>query len=414
MESSREYKQLFERLRVLWDAEGYSSSTIRDMEFILGALSDYLDNNGQKNYTSGDGDRFLVYIKDKLKICASRINRAKRIVRMLNRLNQGLDGTEVFKACKEKCFSLPEGLEKSLQAFLKYCELAGNRKTTIKYKRWICGRFLENLAAQGCMSPKDINGKRIQAAFVSLGFTRYWERIRMYLRYLFEEGLVERNYSGLIQIRRHPMPQPVVYTTEEIHRMEESFDLATPCGIRNYAITLLITRYGIRACDIAALTLNNIDFQQDRIHFIQLKTSDPWEAELLPVVKEAIQNYLTKARPRDTKFKNIFLTANPPYVPADYQVINEMIHQQYARAGINVSERKHGSRALRSSIASNMVNDGMPTEVIRSVLGHSTKHALKYYARIDVRSMRVCPLPVPAPTGGFADFLSGKGACADV
>ncbi len=123
---------------------------------------------------------------------------------------------------------------------------------------------------------------------------------------------------------------------------------------------------------------------------------------------------MTKARPRDTKFKNIFLTANPPYVPADYQVINEMIHQQYARAGINVSERKHGSRALRSSIASNMVNDGMPTEVIRSVLGHSTKHALKYYARIDVRSMRICPLPVPAPTGGFADFLSGKGACADV
>ncbi len=247
MEGCKE--QLFERLRELWYVERYSSSTIKDMEFILGALSGYLDSKGHKNYTFEDGGRFLVYCQDELKTCASRISRAKSIVGKLNRLNQGLTGIEALKPDKEKCFNLPEELEKSLRAFLKYCELAGNRETTIKYKRWICGRFLKNLAAQGCMSLKDINGERIQAAFLSLGFTRCWERIRMYLQYLFDEGLVDQNYSGFIQLRQPPMPQPVVYTTEEIQQLEGAFDLTTPCGIRNYAITLLMSRYGIRACD---------------------------------------------------------------------------------------------------------------------------------------------------------------------
>lgn len=70
----------------------------------------------------------------------------------------------------------------------------------------------------------------------------------------------------------------------------------------------------------------------------------------------------------------------------------------------------HGSRALRSSVASNMINDGISTEVVRRVLGHGTKRALKHYARIDIESMRLCPLPVPEPTGAFAGILSGKGA----
>jgi hypothetical protein len=57
-----------------------------------------------------------------------------------------------------------------------------------------------------------------------------------------------------------------------------------------------------------------------------------------------------------------------------------------------------------------MINDGVSTEVVRRVLGHGTKHALKHYARIDIESMRLCPLPVPEPTGNFSDILSGKGA----
>ena len=70
--------------------------------------------------------------------------------------------------------------------------------------------------------------------------------------------------------------------------------------------------------------------------------------------------------------------------------------------------KKHGSRAFRSSIASNMVNDRISTEVVRKVLGHGTKHAIRHYARMDVENMRLCPLPAPKPSGIFSELLSWK------
>lgn len=91
-----------------------------------------------------------------------------------------------------------------------------------------------------------------------------------------------------------------------------------------------------------------------------------------------------------------------------------MAGNQLGRASIDIAGRRHGSRVFRSSVASNMINDGVSTEVVRRVLGHGTKYALKHYARIDIESMRLCPLPVPEPTGMFANILSGKGVRSDV
>jgi site-specific recombinase XerD len=106
---------------------------------------------------------------------------------------------------------------------------------------------------------------------------------------------------------------------------------------------------------------------------------------------------------------SIFITLAPPYAPIDNNVINTMIWTQFGRASIDIAGRRHGGRAFRSSVASNMINDGVSTEVVRRVLGHGTKYALKHYARIDMERMRLCPLPVPQPAGIFANILSGKG-----
>ena len=56
-----------------------------------------------------------------------------------------------------------------------------------------------------------------------------------------------------------------------------------------------------------------------------------------------------------------------------------------------------------------MVNDGVSTEVVRKVLGHGTKHAIRHYARLDIQNMRLCPLVTPEPTGIFAEMLLWKG-----
>ena len=78
----------------------------------------------------------------------------------------------------------------------------------------------------------------------------------------------------LIQHRKRNSPYPTVYSVDEITTVESSIDRATPAGIRNYAIIMLLSRYGIRSSDIAALSFENIDFTNNRIRFLQQKTED--------------------------------------------------------------------------------------------------------------------------------------------
>lgn len=409
MENIKSFEILSSRLHKLLELEAYTESTVKDMDFILNSLSAYMNSHNLNEYTSDIGEKFIVHCINNLHVCASRVSRAKNIVGKLNRLSLGMDGRAALLPDSRIVIELPVGLSQSLNKYIQYCEEIGNSQSTIDYKKWLCNRFLKFISDFGCDDIYKLTGELVQSAFLALGgYMRYWQRLRLYLRYLFNNGITKQNYSNLIQRCNIPVCQPTVYSADEIRSIEESFDLRSPNGIRNYAITLLMSRYGMRACDVAALTLENIDFDNNRISFIQRKTSEPWEAELLPIVKSALKNYINNARPCIKNCNSLFILSSRPYAAINSGVINSMINLQFRNTQINTDNKRHGSRVFRSSIASNMVNDGVSTEIVRRVLGHGTKYAIKHYARIDVESMRLCPLTVHKPTGQFLKLLSGK------
>jgi len=408
MEKQFTFNHLATRLCELIKSEDYTKSTMRDMFFIINAFSTFMDENNLKWYTPQIGKQLIAYCENDLHVCASRVSRAQGIVRKLNRLSQGLDGREALWASRISPVNLPDEFKIALKEYISYCKSNENKQTTIYYKKWICTRFLKNLFDLGCIKINDITGELIQTAFLALVYSRYWRRIGSFLRFLFENGKLPYDYSNLIVYRRKYSPHPTVYTPDEILVVESSIDRSSQAGIRNYAIILLLSRYGIRARDVALLSFENVDFVNNRIRFIQQKTGDPWEGELFLEVKSALQNYIKNVRPNVINCPQIFLTLMIPYKPVDGGIINTMVGAAFQNAGVDIYEKRHGSRALRSSIASNMINDNVSTEVVRRVLGHGTKYALKHYARIDIESMRLCPLPVPVPSGTFAKLLTWK------
>lgn len=396
---------LVSRLRELLESEHYSRTTLKDMDFILNAFTAYMAENALEEYTPEIGEKLVKYCECDLQVCASRVVRARVIVRKLNRLFMGLDGREALWSSRSVAVDLPEQLRALLSRYIARCQDNGNGETTLLYKRWICCRFLKLLSDYGCETTGDFSDKAIQAAFLHLGYARYWERIGPFLRFLFQEGLTTQNYANMLHYRKKNTPHPTVYSQAEVVAVENSISCTSPVGVRNYAIILLLSRYGIRSRDIAALTFENLDFRNNRIHFVQQKTGDLWEGELFPEVKAALQDYIVNCRPSIEGCSNIFLTAMIPHIPLDTFAINTMVGAVFKRANIPLSGRRHGSRAFRSSIASNMINDSVPTEIVRRVLGHGTQYALKYYAKIDIEGMKACPLPVPAPSGAFAQLL---------
>ena len=403
------YFKLELHLRELLTKASYSDSTTKDMEFVLQAFASYMKVMKLEEYSPEIGDQMVEYCSDKLHVCKSRVKRAIGIVRQLNRLSQGLDGDAALWG--NKCYvpDIPGEYMDVLNKYANHCLKAGNRASTVHIKFLVCGKFLENVAGLGCPNLSKLTGEQVLQAFLALKYDEYWCRIRLFLRFLYEQGMVSRNYDKLFVYRKKKNPFPTVYSPDEIAIVERSIERSTPAGIRNYAIMLLMSRYGIRSRDIAALTLDNFDFENNRIQFVQLKTDKPWESELLPEVKEAILNYLLSVRANLTNSPTLFITSHIPYKPLNYLAIDTAVWTLFKKSGIEISGRRHGSRAFRSSIASNMVNDHVPTEVVRRILGHGTKHAIKHYARLDIESMRLCPLEVISPSGTFLKELHPKG-----
>lgn len=408
MEKQINFYVLSEQLKGLVKTENYSITTIKNMNFVLDLFSNYMTENKLTEYTPEIGVKFANYCDQKLHICQSRVLLAKNITKKFNRLLEGFDGAKALISATKRNFNLSVDFERAIIQYMDYCKYIGNSKGTIYQKKRACNIVLEKLFNKKCTCIKNININLLQKVFLELESGEYWERVKPFFSYLFECGELDKDYSKMIAYRKTKSIYPTVYSPKEIAVIENSVNQNTYNGIRNYAIILLMSRYGIRPSDIATLTLENIDFENNRIHFIQKKTSEPWEAELIPDVKKALKNYIEIARPKTTNFQNIFLILSNPIRPITYHTISTMVVDIINKSGVDICNRKHGCRIFRSSIASNMIKDNTSTEVVRRVLGHSTKYAIKHYTRIDIETMRLCALEVPKPTGIFKQKLYAK------
>ena len=86
MDKCKKFSDLTAHLQELFKSASYSESTVKDMDFILRAFTSYINANGLDEYSPKIGEILINYCKDTLKVCDSRVTRAKVIVSKLNRL----------------------------------------------------------------------------------------------------------------------------------------------------------------------------------------------------------------------------------------------------------------------------------------------------------------------------------------
>jgi integrase len=199
---------------------------------------------------------------------------------------------------------------------------------------------------------------------------------------------------------------PTVYSEEEILRIESSIDRNRPTGKRDYAIVLLATRLGLRLDDIRTMGFDGFDFEKDTLRLVQEKTLTALELPMAPELKAALPDYIRNGRPDISGV--VFRLSHPPYTPLSKTGVIASFERAIHKSGVERGGRGCGPRAFRSSLASSMVNDGVPYEAVRKTLGHIDPNAISHYARVDVERLRPYALPVPKATGAFFDFLAGR------
>jgi integrase len=164
----------------------------------------------------------------------------------------------------------------------------------------------------------------------------------------------------------------------------------------------------MRSSDIVNLTLDDLDFDNEKLCFFQQKTGTALELPMLPEIKEALESYIHNGRPQSSE-KRIFIRQHAPYQSITTSVLRFETSRYFRAAGIDITGKKHGPHTFRSSLVSSMVNDSIPYEAVRKILGHSDPSAIKHYAKLDIEILRHCAIEVPEPSDKFKEFLDGGG-----
>ncbi|MDO9579273.1 MAG: site-specific integrase, partial [Bacteroidales bacterium] len=232
--------------------------------------------------------------------------------------------------------------------------------------------------------------------------------IRFFLRFLFEERIIKIDLSAVLQhykwIKREKLPS--VYTQKEVLRIELSIHREDATGKRNYAMILLASRLGLRASDIAHLTFSNIDWENSAIRLSQFKTGKMIELPLLVDVGEAIIDYLKYGR-KKSESARIFLYTRAPFTAMTNAAVASALGRTVDESGVDTAGRKHGSHAMRHSLASRFLENKESMPIISEALGHQSTTTTMSYLRIDVESLRKCALSIPLVGTSFYEQQGG-------
>ena len=235
---------------------------------------------------------------------------------------------------------------------------------------------------------------RVSCACLALKSNYYLSAIHTFLRFLAEEGYTQRDYSCIVPLFKRPQPMPPVYSEAEIRLIEAAVDKQGPHGKRDYAALLLATRLGIRGGDIATLTFEELDFKRNTICLTQQKTAAPLSLPMLPEIKAALLDYLEHER-ASSDSEYVFLSLKPPRSPISRCIFWETDIYRHPFCRYRTRRTQMRPPRIRASLASSMVNDDVPYEVVRNTLGHTDVNAIKSYAKLDVERLRVYALAVP-------------------
>ncbi len=223
---------------------------------------------------------------------------------------------------------------------------------------------------------------------------------RAFLRFAYEEQFMANDLSALVPtVRRYRMSGlPKALPEACILALEESIDRSDPVGRRDAAIICLLSTYGVRGIQVRRLRLEDLDWQNERIHFPAAKGGRPIEQHLTAKAGNRLTDYIVNGRP-DSPLPQVFLTATTGALLSDSSYLSGMIRRRLLRANVPVPDGvSRGTHGLRHAFAVRMTGK-VPFKDVVDMLGHRDPSSTLIYAKTDVQTLQQAALPWP---GGVA------------
>jgi integrase/recombinase XerD len=221
--------------------------------------------------------------------------------------------------------------------------------------------------------------------------------LRVFLRYLHGIARTDSDLSrAVIGPKIHEYEDiPSALRAEEVEKvLDVTRKDHSAVGLRDNAMLMLLATYGLRAGEIVALRLQDLDWRRDVLHVRHSKTGISSELPLLRAPGEAILRYLEKGR-RPTALREVFLRVYAPYRPfKNATSLYSVVQKRLALAGV-VPSGKRGPHAFRHARAVSLLRATVPLKTIGDVLGHRSSRSTGVYLKFATEALRAVGLDVP-------------------
>jgi integrase/recombinase XerD len=298
------------------------------------------------------------------------------------------------------------------------CQALGN-----EYRQWLCDR--RNLAAEtihglaaearrflAWYAQRASAGNLLELAITdidaylrvrALGLRRSSRKqiageLRCFLRFLHAMQRTSRDFSpSVIAPTLYAFESiPSALRPEEIHAvLKMTRTDRSAQGLRDYAILLLLSTYGLRAGEITQLRLDDIDWRAERFGVRQTKTGSQLDLPLLPTVGKALFDYLRRGRPK-TEDRELFIRACAPFRAfRSGSSLYSNIRARLEAAGVQPNG-KRGPHAFRHAHAVSLLRAGVSLKAIGDLLGHRSAASTMPYLKLATAELRGVAMEIPA------------------
>jgi site-specific recombinase XerD len=281
-------------------------------------------------------------------------------------------------------------------------QVAGLTEESRRGRRRCARDFLQEVSGGG-----PVNWAKLRPQDVAAFFHRCAERlrprsvqaaatcVRSFLRFLRTTGQCDRDLTAAIPSvsQRRLASVPRYMSEKQLRVFLRQFKRGSPTGRRDYAMALCLVEMGLRAGEVAALRLDDIDWRAGTLRVVGGKNRRDRELPLPQAIGEAFTAYLQQGRP-ETASRHLFVRHT---LFKGQAVSTTLVRCIMGRALKEVPgyELFKGAHVLRHTAATRLFQRGVPLKVVADLLGHRSIDTTQIYTKVDLPSLANVALPWP-------------------
>lgn len=286
---------------------------------------------------------------------------------------------------------IPDWCKPAVKAYLLLKKAEGHKTNSIVNYRVQISKFCLFLKTAGINSFSQINATILKAFnkndqhSTSKGKNAYNSTIRKFIVFLDDEEWIDNPYLFLaLPCVCAPEEKIVsVLSKEEIQSLNSLLDPeCEQLSLRDKAVLKLGIKMGIRPVDIVNLKIEDINWDNSTVKFIQEKTLVEVCFKMPQDVINAIYRYLMQERP-DSKSSYIFIASRAPYENLKNSVCLRTMKKAISYRDFVITRRTFATELLRKNVKVDYVIES---------LGQRGRDSVHHYLLIDEERMCTCPI----------------------